>query len=118
MKTIKLFFLPIVLILIVNVAFAQDEFYNDSSNNSKNQDETELTTVAPIEDVNTYTTEQDYVLSDDETTKLNQEEITQEEIFEEEERRKRRKEANAQFIGEVVFEVFINAAFIVATFWQ
>lgn len=112
MKTITVFFLPMILVFTVHGAFAQDEFYNNSSNQKETVDTIEQTSMAENEEATTYMTEEDYVQQNIDHQKT----YTEEEI-ESETEKQRRREANAVFLGELFVDVFINVAFIVAAFW-
>jgi len=115
MKTIKLFFLLAISILLSANVFAQDEFYNEESKESYKTETFEVDTIFEESDIDNYSTERDYQVD----SRENSIELTLEEEIEIEEKRKRRQRRNrAEFVAEVFFDVVVNAAFVIAAFWQ
>ncbi len=114
MKTIKLFFFVLVLILLRTTAFAQDEFYNEPVNNITEIVAADLDSLNNNKEDN-YVTEKDYL-----DKEFSQEEIDEyeEELRQKEREDKRRRRNRADFAAEVIFEVIVNTAFIVVAFWQ
>lgn len=117
MKTIKIILFPILLLLFTNVVFGQDEFYNSTS---KKNNQEQVNEEALKEDYSSYTTAQDYELNNMDASSIEdaENEFYDEEIYQEEKRKERRRRANAEFVAQVFFDVIVNTAFIVATFWQ
>lgn len=90
---------------------AQDEFYSEEPSK---QPETELLN-SKSDTLEEYYTEQDYVMNDEQEGNEDKLEIYDND--KEEERKKRRRRENAEFVAEIVFDVVIQTAFFVATFW-
>lgn len=113
MKSIKILLSTLFLLAVVSVN-AQDEFYNDE----KNEDKVQTTQKIAVKDVaiDEYTTEEDYNEKNNIVTSYEVYEWDDEqEIYEDEQQPKRRRNTIA---GEVIAEVFINTAFIIAAFWH
>lgn len=115
MKTIKLFFLLIISFLMSTNTFAQDEFYNDSSKEVVTSINVDLETTFDGNNIDNYTTERDY---NSNMYKNNNVVTVDEEMIYEEERKKQQRRNRAEFAAELFFDVIVNAAFIVVTFWQ
>jgi hypothetical protein len=112
MKAIKILLASIFLIAFVNVN-AQDEFYNDEK--VKTEQQVTVDAVGILE----YATEQDYNEINNIETSYEVYEWTDDEIYEDEQYPKRRRNTVAgELIAEVIVEVFINTAFILAAFWH
>jgi hypothetical protein len=117
MKSIKLLLSLLFVFALTNVK-AQDDFYNGKKKKSK--EKVEQTSKVNIQNVEHYTTEQDYNEKHNIHPKYEVvEEWSEEEIYDEDRDRKRRNNSiAAEVVAEVVVEVFINAAIIIATFWH
>ena len=115
MKTIKLFFLVLILFLMRTTAFAQDEFYNEPTNNNADIIVVDQDSLSDNSEVDGYVTQEDYV---DREYSKEEYDAYEDEMREREREEKRRKRNRAEFAAEVIFEVIVNTAFIVVAFWQ
>jgi hypothetical protein len=117
MKSIKILLFSLFLLIVVSVN-AQDEIYNDK----KNKDKVHTTQKLEVKHVtiDEYTTEEDYNEKNNITTSYEVYEWEDnEEIYKDEKQPKRRRNTVAgEVIAEVIVEVFINTAFIIAAFWH
>lgn len=115
MKTIKLFFLVLILFLMRTTAFAQDDFYNEPPKN-----DTEIVIVNQ-DSLNSNSEEDSYVTQKDYLDReYSEEEIEdyEEELSQKEREERRRRRNRADFAADVIFEVIVNTAFIIVAFWQ
>ncbi len=117
MKAIKNLLPLLFLLAFVNVN-AQDEFYNDEKSEDKVKSEQQ--TVIIDVSIDEYTTEEDYNDKNNITTSYEVYDWEDDdEIYENEKQPKRRRNTVAgEVIAEVIVEVFINTAFIIAAFWH
>ncbi len=115
MKTIQIIAVIVFSLVSTNVAFAQDEFYNEDRNNQSSEVVNEKEMVNE-ENYSTYKTENDFNENENEETK--NENYIEEDNNEEQERKRRRRQANTEFVAEIMVDVFINTVFIIAAFWQ
>ena len=117
MKAITILLPLLFLLAFINVN-AQDEFYNDEIR----VDKVEVGQQILVTDVSIdeYTTEEDYNEKNNITTSYEVYEWEDdEEIYTDEQQPKRRRNTIAgEVIAEVIVEVFINTAFIIAAFWH
>ncbi len=115
MKAFKILLFSLFLIAFANVN-AQDEFYNDEKKEVEVKIEQKVTDISLDE----YTTEEDYNEKNSIITSYEVYEWEDDtEIYEDEKQPKRRRNTIAgEVIAEVIVEVFINTAFIIAAFWH
>lgn len=114
MKT-NLFYLAVLFFLVLNNnVVAQDEFYND-----KNTSETKSVKADSV-DISSYSTAEDYYEVGGVVKENNTNEQVDLDNYQDEDTRseKRRKSEKNEFVSNLVVDVFINAVFIVLTFWQ
>ena len=114
MKT-NLFYLAVLFFLVLNNnVVAQDEFYND-----KNTSETKSVKADSV-DISSYSTAEDYYEVGGVVKENNTNEQVDSDNYQDEDTRfeKRRKSEKNEFVSNIVVDVFINAVFIVLTFWQ
>ena len=109
MKTILFYLVAIFCFLFSNNVCAQDEFYKNPT-----------TTEAPSAksdsiDISSYSTAEDYYSSKEVKENIATEQTP---IIDDSREEKRRKSERNEFVSNVITEVFINAVFIVLTFWQ
>ena len=113
MKTFKIYLFISFFLLSFSVLRAQDEIYNEKA--KKEVVETINTTV-DVKDFDNYCTERDFYAKE-RKKHTNKDEI----IFSDDECEKKKNKRNngvaVQIAAEIVFEVFINALFVVATCW-
>jgi hypothetical protein len=117
MKTFKRYFFAAFFLLSISGLYAQDEIYNEKP--KEKITDTNKTTVS-VPDFDEYFTEKDFYVNERENNK-HENQIEEEVIFTEEEsedKRERRGNGVAvQIAAEIVVEVFVNALFVIATFW-
>jgi hypothetical protein len=114
MKTI-LFYLVVIFFSILSTnVFAQDEFYNNKKGAEITSDKLDSL------DLNSYTTAEDYYEVGGVVEENNTNEQVDPDNYRDEDTRseKRRKSEKNEFVSNLVVDVFINAVFIVLTFWQ
>lgn len=109
MKTIPIYLLLLIFLGNFNTVSAQDEFYSEPKT-------TEIK-VVPLDTVNldNYTTEQDYVEA---VQKEESDAVVEVEAEEDNERLRQKRNLRTEVVAEIVVDVFINAVFIIAAFWQ
>ncbi|MCB0408681.1 MAG: hypothetical protein KDD29_00580 [Flavobacteriales bacterium] len=115
MKTIQIIAVIVFSLVSTNVAFAQDEFYNEDPKNQSSELVNEKEMVNE-ENYSTYKTENDF--NENENEVIKNENYIKEDNNEGEERKRRRRQANTEFVAEIMVDVFINTVFIIAAFWQ
>ncbi|MCB9173214.1 MAG: hypothetical protein H6589_01250 [Flavobacteriales bacterium] len=117
MKTILIYFLLTFFSIISNNILAQDEFYSN-----KKEAENAVVKTDSV-DFGSYSTAEDYYDVENRSVvydnkKYAVDAVKEEEVHEETQEEKRDRRERAAFITNVVFDVFVNAVFIFATFLQ
>jgi len=115
MKSIKILLSMLFVIAFINVN-AQDEFYNEKKKDGKAKTEQKID-VKKI-NIDEYSTEQDYNEKHSIETSYEIYNWEEDEIYKEEQPKRRRNTVAGEVIAEVIVEVFINTAFIIAAFWH
>lgn len=113
MKTILIYFPILFFLILSNNILAQDEFYKDKK-------EVEKTSIeADSVNYESYSTAEDYYDAENSSVVYEKKEYAIDNVEDEEnQEEKRDKRERAAFITNVVFDVFVNAVFIFATFLQ
>lgn len=117
MKTILIYFLLTFFSILSNNILAQDEFYGN-----KKEAESAVVKTDSV-DFGSYSTAEDYYDAENRSVvydnkKYEVDVVEEEEVHEETQEEKRDIRERAAFITNVVFDVFVNAVFIFATFLQ
>lgn len=120
MKTIVISTLLLILVIMANKVYAQDEFYNPKETKEISQVKTDSV------DISSYSTADDYYFiesdkNDNSVEQMNVSEDKREDTSDDsrkENRRKRERNERGEFISNLVVDVFINTVFIIATCWH
>lgn len=120
MKAIKSTLLLSFILLLAFNGNAQDDFYK--SNVKKQKTKTQKTVAEKLPAIEEYSTAIDYEKANGNYELFTEEarEIDEEEIYQNEKpkKRKNRNSVAGEVVAEIVMEVFINTAFIIAACWR
>lgn len=109
MKTIPIYLLLLIFLGNFNTVSAQDEFYSASKTA-----EIEVVSRDTV-NLDNYSTEQDY---NEAVYEVKSDDVVEVEAEEDNERLRQKRNLRAEVVAEIVVDVFINAVFIIAAFWQ
>lgn len=109
MKTIPIYLLLLIFLGNFNTVSAQDEFYS-----APKTAEIEVVSRDSV-NLDNYTTEQDY---NEAVYEVKSDAVVEVDNEEDNERLRQKRNLRAEIVAEIAVDVFINAVFIIAAFWQ
>lgn len=116
MKSITVLLFLAFFTLFSSSINAQDDFYNEPVKKEKKESRKKIKEKVPS--IDDYVTEVDYEEKNGRNYEVFTEDEEQGKAYDPEEKPKKRKNSVAgEVVAEIVFEVFINTALIVATCW-